>query len=170
MHLKDDMRPEETTDIEILRKLSPTLFEQKRSVRDAPPKGYYNQLPDKIMGRIEIKKIVEYQKPVHPYFNIRNIAIAASVAVILALIPYFKTISNSDTPSSAVAMIESGTGEKSELIEIVASTFDDADLYANLNFERKSLELPQPETDSEILINYLIDEEVSNEIIIESYN
>lgn len=170
MHPNHEMKPEEN-DSDILRKLSPTLFEQKRSVDDAAPDGYFEEFPGRVMDRIQTNAQSNRRKI--KYLNIRNVAIAAAIALILASIPYLKSFFKSETkaPTSTEIVQNSPANSETEIgtnDEIIATYIDESDLYAALSATDENYEISLSGSDPDLIVDYLIDEDVSNQMLIES--
>ena len=169
MHLKDDMNSQDQNENEFLRELSPTLFDQKQHADDTPPEGYFDEFPDRMMARIEKDSHNTSHRRIPSYINFRTLSIAAGFALILALIPYFKTALQSDTESTeTIASINKSLNKIDT--KVLANYIDTEDLYSIVDLENATLSLPQPETDSDVIIDYLMDEGMTDQLFLEFTN
>lgn len=153
------------SEYEYLKETAPLLFEKKLSVDTSPPEGYFEGLPAKLTAGIA----AEFPKKGKlRYINFGNLAAAAAVAVILALVPVLRNLTSETsapdaftttalTPEEAEVMMNWYAADSDfELIEIVG-TDNSTELFAELSFE-------DDVTDRD-LENYLINEGVSAEDI-----
>lgn len=167
------MDKETRSENEFLKETAPLLFEKKIEVDAAPPEGYFDSLPAKMSARIasefsgngEERKAKEKPKGLLRYINFGNIAAAAAVALIIALVPAIRNLTQ--TPAADHFFAEALTaeeaeayfdwfGDEDELYELLRSE-SEIDLFAELSFTDYM-------TDDDIE-NYLIREGVSTEEI-----
>ncbi len=169
MHLKVDMNSQDQNEKDFLRELSPLLFDHKQPSHDTPPEGYFNAFPDRMIAQIDKEKQRIESRRIPSYINFRNLSIAAGFALILALMPYFKTVlqintgSTETTNSNNIAYVEIDS-------DLLANYIDTEDLYATVDLESNSISIPQPDTDSDVIIDYLMDEGISDQLFLESLN
>lgn len=161
------MKKEENTEDEFLKDLSPRLFEKRIALDSEPPKGYFENLPNRVMDKIHSlpEKRNKPSAKIIQFINIRNVAIAATAAVFLAIIPYFTSVFNSDI--DPIDANNSQMYANYDLIDL--DTYpDDADLYDALATEGIYTILnTQSLTDDEI-IEYLIREGYNEDLILEN--
>lgn len=169
MHLRDDMTPQDKNENEFMRELSPTLFDQKQRAEDTSPEGYFEEFPDRMMARIENENTKESRRHIPSYVNYRPLSIAAGLALILALIPYFKTVLQGDKGTTET-ISSTNISIKEMDSDVLASYIDTEDLYATIDLQNNSLSLPQPNTDSDAIIDYLIDEGMTDQLFLETLN
>lgn len=157
------MKNEENSEIEFLKELSPVLFEKKIAVDANPPEGYFDTLSEKITSKIRQNESVKTgsEFSIGKYINFRNLAIAASVAVILALIPFFRSNTIDTAQPSELAI-----NPEIEIAEI-SEYIDESDLYEVFESEEFSnFSISENLNDDEI-INYLIREDFSEQLLLE---
>lgn len=156
------MKKEENNENEFLQELSPLLFDKRIAIDAEPPQGYFDDLNDKIKYRIiseEAKKNRGGAKIIQ-FINVRNLAIAAGIAVIIALIPFF-TSNNIDQKQTSELIINPET-TLAELNEY----FNESDLYSA--FEAQSLNLSEVKNlNEDEIIDYLIREDYNEELLFE---
>jgi len=161
------MKKEENTDDEFLKDLYPGLFEDKIVANAEPPEGYFENLPDMVMDKIHAlpEKRTNISAKVIRFINIRNMAIAGTAAIFLALIPYFKSIFNTDTKPTESSIYS--LYDENDFIDPDMYT-DEADLYDALAVEGiHSLVNTENLTDEEI-IEYLINEGYNEDLFLEN--
>lgn len=157
------MKNEENSEIEFLKELSPVLFEKKIAVDANPPEGYFDTLGEKITSKIRqddsVKTGSEFS--IGRFINFRNLALAAGVAVILALVPFFR----SNTIDTA-QLTELAINPEIEIAEI-SEYIDESDLYDVFESDEISnFSISENLNDDEI-INYLIREDFSEQLLLE---
>lgn len=161
------MKKEENTEDEFLKDLSPRLFEKRIAMDTEPPEGYFENLPDAVMDKIQAlpEKGNKSSAKIIRFVNIRNMAIAATAAVFLALIPYFKLVFDSGTKSI----------ESSEYAMYAENNFidfdpyaDEDDLYNALAEEGIYTILNTESLTDDDIIEYLIREGYNEELILEN--
>jgi hypothetical protein len=156
------MDDETKSENEYLRETAPGLFEHKIKVDDAPPAGYFDSLPAKMSARIAS----EFPRKRPPkglirHINFGNMAAAAAVALIIALVPVFRSLTDGQPTIDNLA--GSFTSEEADIY--ITRYADDAELlelyYADYNDELfAELSFTDEVTDTD-LENYLIREGVS---------
>lgn len=169
MHLKNEMNPQDQSENDFLRELSPALFEQKPNVDDTPPEGYFDEFPDRLMARIENENQKTNHRKIPAYINFRTLSIAAGLALILALIPYFKSVYQSDNATTETIASTYITTDKIDN-EVLANYIDTEDLYATVDLDNTELSFPGSEVNSEVIIDYLMDEGVTDQLLLEYTN
>lgn len=161
------MKKEENTEDEFLKDLSPRLFEKRIALNSEPPEGYFENLPDTVMDKIQAipEKEKRSSAKIFQFINIRNMAIAATAAIFLALIPYFKSAFNSDT--EPIESSEYAIYFESDDIDF--DTYADEDDLYNALAEEGIYTILNTEslTDDEI-IEYLIREGYNEDLILEN--
>lgn len=153
---------------EFLRDLAPNLFNSKVDMDDAPPPGYFEALPDRVMSKISDLPIVEPKKgKVISLVNWRNIGIAAGLAILLGLgqtFNWFIPQSPSEISSQANSFSIPQDIELTDLDEYLEADM----VYENylLSDNQEDIVLNEALTEESIL-NYLLEENLSEELIIE---
>lgn len=161
------MKKEENTEDEFLKDLAPGLFEKKIVLDTKPPKGYFDNLPDMVMDKVHAipENKGKSSAKIIQFINIRNMAIAATAAIFLALIPYFKMALNADTDT--IDSSEYSMYSENNFIDF-DTYVDEDDLYEALAAEGiYTLLNTESLTDDEI-IEYLIREGYNEDLILEN--
>ena len=161
------MDKEENTEDEFLKDLYPGLFENRIAMDTEPPEGYFDNLPDTIMAKINAipEKVGKPPAKIIRFINIRNMAIAAAAAIFLALIPYFKSTFNYDSdplkPSSNQQYAEN------DFVDLDTS-IDEDDLYDMLAEEGIYTILNTESLTDDEIIEYLIREGYNEDLILDN--
>lgn len=157
------MKKEENNEHEFLKELSPLLFEKRIVINPEPPIGYFENLSDEILSKIEAGESKRYSgsAKIIQFINIRNIAIAAAIALLIALIP-FCTSQNSLPIQTSEIVIDSET-EIAELNEYV----DESDIYSAFSADEISNISVTNSLNDEDIINYLMYEDYNEDLLIE---
>jgi len=149
-----------------LKEMAPTLFGKKHEIPADAPKGYFDALPGKLQQRISAEKMEPPKGKIIRLINFQNIAIAAGIALLLALIPVLRHVmdSPSKTAETATVAYEIELPENVEM-EVLADYVDEDMLYANIQtHELKSWHLNDDISDAAI-IDYLAEESDPLDII-----
>jgi len=157
------MKEEENSEIEFLKELSPLLFEKGIGMDAEAPDGYFEEFGEKIKAKIHQEEAQESRPEIRisKYINVRNLAIAGSVALILALVPFFR--SNNVPGTQTSELVINPETEIAELNEYI----DESDLYTVFeNEEISDYTVSANLTDDEI-INYLVREDYSEQLLLE---
>lgn len=175
MHPKRMNTDNNDNEQEILRKLSPSLFAKKQEVDQAPPEGYFEALPDRVMDRIRSEQKPAKATGHRRYINVRNVAIAAAIALLLALIPFLNSLNDAavlapSTERAAQQTTPAPTGADIETSTAFAAYIDEEDLYAVMTPGEVEAEIVLPDNYEEAIMDYLLDEDVPNQMIAESLN
>jgi len=151
-------------DKDYLKDLAPRLFSKEMDVAREVPEGYFDSLEDQVLAKIKGEEVVEPKGEVRSLINVRNLAIAAGFAVLLALIPFLKEPSPDE-----VARVE---------VEFESISEDAAQLYLAEEYDLESIAydieledivvFEEEEGSEEEILNYLLDSEISESLIYES--
>jgi len=150
-----------------LKEMAPTLFGKKHEIPADAPKGYFDALPGKLHQRISAEKVAPPKGKIIRLINFQNIAIAAGIALLLALIPMLRHVMDSTAEVGA----EKDVAFEMELsediaLEVLADYMDEDMLYANIQtHELKSWHLNDDISDAAI-IDYLVEESDPLDIIL----
>lgn len=157
------MKKEENIENEFLKELSPLLFDKRIALNAEPPEGYFEDLNSKIKSKIYLEEAKENRggSKVMQFVNFRNLAIAAGIAVIIALIPFFKS-NDIDQNKTSELVINSET-TLAELNEYV----DESDLYSAFDEHSITNFTDAKNLNDEEIINYLMREDYNEELLIE---
>ncbi|NEN24845.1 hypothetical protein G3O08_15185 [Cryomorpha ignava] len=157
------MKKEENSENEFLQELSPLLFDKRIAVDAEPPAGYFDGLTDQITDKIiaEDGRNSRGRTKIIQFVNFRNLAVAAGIAVIIALIPFFNS-NNIDQTLRSELVINTDT-EISELNEYI----DESDLYSAFEENEFSKTAVSEDLNEEEIIDYLIREDYNEELLIE---
>lgn len=160
------MDKETQSENEFLRETAPLLFEKKMKVDVTPPAGYFDSLPAKMSARIASDfPGKEKPKGLLRHINFANIAAAAAVALIIALMPVIRNLTQTHAADPFFA--EALTDEEAEayfdwiaddedLNEFIQAEYE-IGLFADLSFT--------DEMTDEDFENYLIREGISTDEI-----
>ena len=160
------MKQDENTENEFLSELSPRLFNKKIAVKADPPEGYFDTFPEKMKNRIAFENVKSTPKQgkLLKFVNYRNLAIAAGFALILSLLPFLKSVDESENNVASVNDIYipatteindlDGYFEDSEIIEALAES-------ENTIFKPTSYQ-------SDVIIDYLMYEDYNEDLLVEN--
>ena len=159
------MKKEESNDIEFLQELSPKLFENRITNKPNPPAGYFEVLADSVMDRIDVETNKNRSGKIIRLVNYKNIAIAAGIAVILAVIPYLNSTTDDNTVTTETAAI---TIPADAEIDDLTGYLDENDLYSALENEGfEDISLYENITEDQI-IDFLLVEGINEELLFET--
>lgn len=159
------MKKEETNENEFLQELSPKLFDKRLTNNPSPPEGYFDGLADSVMNKIDAEANRKRRGKLIRIVNYKNIAIAAGIAVILALIPYLKSTNGDPVSETQIAAI---TIPANTEIDDLTAYLDENDLYGaleNEGFENLSID---PEITEDQIIDYLLLEDINEDLLFET--
>jgi hypothetical protein len=162
------MSEERNTEDEFLKELAPELMAFKESKSEDPPEGYFEGFTDPLMDKLKSEKRPEAK--VISLINVRNFAIAAALALILASIPFLKTyLSDGNNPQNTGIQLSALTlSDSSAAEEIFIDGYDDELIYETID-EDELADIPlSDEWNGEIITEYLMEADIENELIIES--
>lgn len=156
-----------------LADLSPRLFPKgedgtthKLKLRTAPPEGYFDALPEQVMARIAAPGLLAAAPRKVPFVNVRNLSIAAAVALIIALIPLLRHAPDTEA-AMAPEQMAWATADDEIWLEYLG---EEALMWERADLEQYAeVHLPDNLT-AEDLENYLLDENIPEEWIIDEIN
>lgn len=158
------MSEEKNNDKEYLKDLAPLLFSKKQDEARKVPEGYFESLEDQVMAKIKQEEVVEPKGKVRRLINFRNLAIAAGLALLMALIPFLKEPSPDEVARVEVEL-ESISEDAVQLY--LVEEYDLESIAADISFESIDISDNEEFSEEEIL-NYLLDSEISESLIYES--
>lgn len=159
------MEPNKNNEAEYLKEISPSLFNEKVKLNPKPPAGYFESFAEKLNEKLPQQEETKVRKI--SVVNLRNLAIAASIAALVALIPFFTQDENlntvqEDNTYAALAALDLDADDISEYVDldlIIDEAIEADDFIDEYNTEF---------TDSEI-VTFLMNEGVSEDLIINEY-
>lgn len=163
------MKEDHNTERDYLKDLAPNLFDRKIDVDEHPPEGYFDTLGDRVMNRIDAEnaqKDALGQRKVVKLINWKNIAVAAAIAAVIATVQIVYLSEQSD---DAIVAEESTTplGENFETTDM-ENYLSDEDIYnAFASSDISAGAILNDELENDVIIDYLLQEDLSEEIIIE---
>lgn len=164
------MNSENQSEEEYLKETAPILFGRKLKADDAPPPGYAAAFSTKIRARIanEFPGKEPEQAKVR-YINYRNFAAAAAALILIAgitAVQYLGGVTEADPTYIGY------TDEEAEiLIEWYGQEWYEEANYADIDEETFFARLDlYPEADAADLENYLMEEGISYELILNEIN
>jgi hypothetical protein len=159
------MEPNKNNEAEYLKEISPRLFDKKVKLNPGPPKGYFESFAERLNEKLPKQEETPLRKI--SVVNLRNLAIAATIAALVALIPFFAQDDNlntlqEDNTYAALAALDLDADDISDYVDmelIIDETIekDDSDTEYTTEF-----------TESEI-VTFLMNEGVSEDLIINEY-
>jgi len=152
-------------DKEYLKDLAPRLFSKEMDEKREIPEGYFDALEDQVMAKIKSEKASEPAGKVRSLINFRNLSIAAGLALLIALFPFLKD-STPDQTAAVEFELESISENAAQLY--LAEEYDLESIVYDLDQEDITLSEEEELSEEEIL-NYLIDSEISESLIYESF-
>lgn len=168
------MNKDSQNEKDFLKEVAPTLFGNKLKVDEAAPTGYFESLPEILRQRVRNEAEVKSSKPkgILRHINFYNVAIAAGVAVVLALVPAIRHWQgdNQITP----AEVETLTYSEADVDEAYAEMLEGYPEADQWILETEMVDLIAVTTISagvstEELEDYLIEEGLSEALILEAY-
>jgi len=155
---------------EYLEEMAPRLFEKKLEVKDKPPEGYFDTLGDRVMNRIDAENSHRQHMPENKtvkLINWKNIAAAAAIAGIIGTAQFMYLFTKQDDP--VAEKIETSFPEElgSTSVEDYLSEEDIYDAFAASDLNTSSILTEEEEIEDEVIIEYLLQEDLSDEWIIE---
>ena len=167
------MNPAPHDEDAFLADLSPRLFPKgkdgttrKLKLPTNPPEGYFEALPERVMARVAGSASQPTTPRKVPLINVRNLAIAAAVAVIIALIPILRHALDSE---QTLYPDESAWTAADEAMWL--DYLDEEDLLWEDADPEQYAEVYLPDDlTAEDLENYLLDENITDVWIIEEMN
>lgn len=160
------MEPNEQSEHNYLKELAPSLFDSKIEYEPTAPEGYFEEFGAKLNAEI----LAEESKPtlrkpsVLKLVNYKNLAIAASIAALIALIPFLRE-SSSDT-ALPQANIQSSLLALDLDEEDISDYLDMELIYDNVAEEELSGVTWSSELTEDEIITFLLKEDISEELII----
>ncbi len=160
------MKQDENNENEFLSELSPRLFNRKIALEAEPPEGYFDTLSEKVMNRIALEdaKRKGKQGRLFKFVNYRNLAIAAGFALILAIVPFYKSIFESK--NNVATMNELNIPANAE-IDDLDSYIDDPELFEALAESELTIFKLTP-YQSDVIIDYLMYEDYNEDLLLEN--
>jgi len=156
---------ETNNDKDYLKELAPRLFSKEMDEKREIPEGYFDALEDRVMSKIKQEEVVEPEGKVRRLINYRNLSVAAGLALLMALIPFLKD-STPDQTAAVEFELESISENAAQLY--LAEEYDLESIVYDLDQEDITLSEEEELSEEEIL-NYLIDSEISESLIYESF-
>ncbi len=162
------METNEQSEDKYLKELSPSLFDDKIGFEPAPPEGYFDEFGAKLNTKI-LEEEEEETTPAKPktrilaLINYKNMAIAASIAAIIAIIPFLRESSITDFPQDdlynnllALDLDEEDLSDYLDMDLIYDSVADEE--WGDVNW---SDDLTEDE-----IVTFLLEEQISEDLII----
>lgn len=171
-----DMNPKKAHEEEAayLRDIAPTLFAEKHKVSSEVPEGYFEGLQAKIASRAKAQgfdnaTVATEKAGVLRYLNVQNLAIAAGLAIILALVPVISHLmSEGNAPTFQGAGLEDF--DPDDVLNLLYEDWADEEwLLAELAGDEFIPELIPAEISAEEIEQYLIENEISEDFLFETY-
>jgi len=164
------MKKDHDSEREYLEELSPSLFKKKIEVDDKVPNGYFDTLGDRVMNRIDAENSHRQNMPEKKtvkLINWKNIAAAAVIAGIIATAQFMYLFTKQDEP--VAEMTETSFPEELGTVdmETYLSEEDIYDAFAASELKTNSILTEEEEIEDEVIIEYLLQEDLSHEWIIE---
>ena len=150
----------ESSEHEYLKELSPKLFGQKMNISQGAPDGYFEDLPEKVMDKIDQREGSISKAP--GWVNWKNLGLAAGLALAIGLVQYFWYSQVETAPTEAHTAVRDLSNQ--ELNEFLLED-DIYELYSSEDLEMEGFGLDQ--SDEEIA-NYLLSEEITEEMLYEA--
>lgn len=164
------MNKDHDSEREYLKELAPSLFEKKIEAQDRAPKGYFDTLGDRVMNRIDAENSHRQNLPKKKtvkLINWKNIAAAAAIAGIIATAQFMYLFTKQDAPVAE----KTNTSFPEELgtldMETYLSEEDIYEAFASSDLSAGSILTEEDELEDELIIEYLLQEDLSEELIIE---
>lgn len=170
------MNPNEANEEEAayLRDIAPTLFAEKRKLKDAPPDGYFEGLHARIAEKAKAGKpsnatIPTEKAGVMRYMNVQNLAIAAGLAMLLALVPVVKHLM-SEPDATQVQTSSLDNYDPDEVLDLLYEDWADEEwLLAELAGDEFEPEWIPRDISADEIEDYLIEDDISEAFLFETY-
>ncbi len=170
LHPTHRMKEKDTTEEDYLQELSPTLFPKRKDFERTAPDGYFDSLSGKVLSKSGIEEANGKGKIFH-ILNYRNLAIAAGLALLLASIAYLRSQSNGATQTGRAIATVTTDSSASELLgmddQSYVTLLSDELIYEAYNDDQYATISLNEELNDEMLVEYLISEGVSYDLLFE---
>lgn len=175
-HPMSDMGAKESQEEEAayLKEIAPKLFAEKHKVSAEAPDGYFQGLHARIAERAKAGELSNATKHtekagVMRYMNVQNLAIAAGLAVILALVPVLNhLITGGNSPQTQTTGLDDY--DPDEVLELLYEDWADEEwLLAELAGDEFIPELIPAEISAEDIEQYLIENDISEDFLFEIF-
>jgi hypothetical protein len=153
-----------------LEEIAPLLFGKKHRIQDHAPEGYFDGLSAKLQERIVKEEGQEAaRKSPQGFFNFQNLAIAAGLAVLLALIPLLRQLiaGEEESPAYTQSLVTDGTDADLVFDLVYEPWMDEAWIMTAMEEDSLTPVYFSDRIDGEDLENYLLNEGVSEALLIE---
>ncbi len=158
-----------------LKEIAPRLFAEKHKVNEAAPEGYFQGLHARIAERTKALELSNATIPTEKaglmrYMNVQNLAIAAGLAVMLALVPVVRHFMDE---GNAKTTQHSGLEafDPDEVLELLYEDWGDEEwLLAELVGDEFEPEWIPMDISAEEIEDYLIENDISEAFLFETYH
>jgi len=155
---------------EYLKELAPSLFEKKIEAEDRAPKGYFDTLGDRVMNRIDAENSHRQnvrKKKVVKLVNWKNVGAAAAIAAVIATVQFIYISTQQDDPVAEKIETSLPQDFGSTSVEDYLSEEDIYEAFASSDLSAGSILTEEEEIEEALIIEYLLQEDLSEELIIE---
>jgi hypothetical protein len=161
------MKQDDKNEKDYLKDLAPNLFREELEKERQVPDGYFDHLEDEVFAKVREDHSDLPLGKWRSVINYRNLAIAAGVALLVALGPLLWKAGDESTTESGVSW-EAIDGEEASLY--LAEEYEVEDwLYSEVGEdELERITLADGEISDEAIIDYLLESDVSESLILES--
>lgn len=155
-------------DKDYLKDLAPRLFSEEMDKKREVPEGYFDSVEERVLAKLRDDGQEEEGGKVRSLINFRNLGIAAGLAVLLALIPLLKNMTDDRTkiPTASVAVQLESFSEEAVVLYL-AEEYDLESIAADIDFA-EAVYVEDDELSEEEIFDYLLDSEMSESLIYES--
>lgn len=165
------MNTNDKNEEDYLKDLAPNLFNEELEREKQLPDGYFEGLENRVLAKIKDGNSDLPKGRLRSPVNYRNLAIAAGFALLLALSPFLWNMINdgsTDIQSSEMDSLENL--DENEVSLYLAEEYDvDEWLYTELKeSEIERIKLPNEDISDEEIIDYLLESDLSEKMILES--
>lgn len=161
------MQNEDQNEQEYLKELAPTLFGKKQEIRKEAPEGYFEDLPGKLLQRVAAEKAEQPKGKIIHLINFRNLAVAAGIAVLLALVPLVSSLLDESAEVETQVSLEQLDFHDEITFELVAEYVDAETVYESIIADDLDSRYLVDAIDNDDIINYLLEDEISDELLYE---
>ena len=150
-----------------LKDLAPHLFREDLEKEREVPEGYFDGLEDRVLAKVRSEEREPEKGKIRRLINYRSVAIAAGLALILALVPY---LMQKEEAAEIAKEVDFEKVEEETAALYLAEEYDmDEIFYSELAEDiPEEVYLSEEGLDDEVLMEYLMENDISETLILES--
>lgn len=159
--------PHQSQESKYLQDIAPQLFNPEFREKSRVPEGYFDKFEDRVLDRIHAENPLR-KEPQRKRFtiNMKNLALAAGLAVLLAIVPYLRETEDSEkTKSSSEQIVVIDVSGNRNAIISKSTNFSNDMIYSEISeADLRQISLP-PEISNEEIAEYIAAEGISDDVL-----